>query len=277
MSSTGGSTFLRSGLLVAVSFLLSGCGGWKGLMPEKYDGIDVQRDEAVIETYSKTKEIVGANKDLYILEPFSESLLKPSLPLSEFDFFELEPGEYISGEDFPAGRYQFRYTSELLEPHLMNNATLRVTDETGQLITEELLTPYKIGYVETDLYEGTKVSLAGENFSVEMGANKELSSLLNIQPLEAGELMLTNGVWEVGKHLEAGTYVLSELPLGGYLYLFDHTTDPRVFELRVQAELDEETGEFVPVEIHLELTVKTGQKIYVKDLNQPLKLMINDK
>lgn len=271
-----GSMFFRSNVVVVMSFMLSGCAGWDGLMPEKYDGNTIQRDEAAIAAYSKTKEIVGENKDLYILEPFSESLLNPSLSLEESDFFKIEAGEYVVGEDFPAGRYQFRYMNEQLEPHLMNNATLRVTDEKDQLLTEELLTPYKVGYVETDLYEGNKVSLSGEGFSVEMGASKDLASQLVEQPLEAGEVVLTNGVWEVGKHLEAGTYVFTELPPGGYLYLFDNTLDPRVFELRGQMELNEETGEFIPVKTHLELTVENGQKMYLKDLNQPLKFTAKD-
>ena len=270
------SIFFSSSLIVVLGFLLTGCAGWNGLMPEKYDGKNVQRDKAAIEAYSKTKEIVGESKDLYILEPFSESLLKPSLPLAESDFFKMEPGEYIVGEDFPAGRYQFRYMTELLEPHLMNNATLRVTDEKDQLIVEELLTPYKTGYVETDLYAGSKISLSGESFSVEMGADEDLSLQLIEQALKTGEILLTNGVWEVGEHLEAGTYVFSEVPPGGYLYLFDRTVDPRVFELQGQSELNEETGEFMPIKTNLELTVETGQKMYLKDLIQPLKLVGKD-
>lgn len=276
MSRKGRSILLQTSVLLVMSFLLSGCASWKGLMPEKYDGKTVQRDETSIEAYSKAKEIVGESKDLYILEPFSESLLNPSLPLEESDFFKIEAGEYVVGEDFPAGRYQFRYMNEQLEPHLMNNATLRVTDEKDQLMTEELLTPYKIGYVETDLYEGNKVSLSGEGFSVEMGASKDSASQLVKQPLEVGEVLLTNGVWEVGKQLEAGTYVFTELPPGGYLYLFDNTLDPRVFELRGQMELNEETGEFIPVKTHLELTLENGQKMYLKDLNQPLKFTAKD-
>ncbi|MBM6615970.1 hypothetical protein JTF06_13845 [Desemzia sp. RIT804] len=256
-----------SNFLLGTCLFLSGCASWTGLMPEKYDGNVIEKNEAAIAGYNDHKEIIGAEKELYILEPFSEDLLRPSLPLVEKEFVSIDAGEYTVGENFSEGRYQFHYTSGLIEPYLMNNATLRVTDKNGLLIVEELLTPFTASYLEVDLYDGNRVTLRGENFSVEMGAST------NVIADEETDIVLTNGVWEVGKHLNAGTYVVSESPLSGYLYLFDETTEPRVFELGGTIEVNEETGEITAGKSDKELTFEENQKIYLKDLDQPIKLV----
>lgn len=266
-------TSLLSGLLVGSCLLLSGCASWTGLIPEKYDGNAIEADEAAIAAYNDHKEVIGAGKELFILEPFSEDLLRPSFSLTEKRFVGIDSDEYTVGEDLPEGRYQFRYVSELMEPHLMNNATLRVTDETGNLVFEELLTPFETSFLEMDLYEGNKLVLMGEDISVEIGASEsrfvEEETALSLSKMD---VLLTNGVWEVGEHLEAGTYIIPELPLSGYLYVFDDTTEPRVFELGGIAEFSEETGEMVSVESEKELSLEENQKIYLKDLSQPLEL-----
>lgn len=274
------SSCLRRHLLMIVwiagtSLLLSGCAGFTGLLPERYDGQAIEKNEEAIAAYNENQEIVGEGKELYLLEPFSEEILEPSLPLSEEPVRQMEPGMYTVGEDIPEGRYPFRYVNEMMTGP-MSNATLTIRDAEGQLILEELLSPMKMTPVEVDLREGNTVTLAGEEFPVEMGVSDNSPPMNGMGQNFEADVTLAGGIWEIGEHLEAGTYVISHQPASGYLYIFDETTEPRIIEFRGMVELDESTGQTVPVGPELELTFEENQKIYLKDMTHSLPLMLKD-
>lgn len=254
--------------LTGTSLLVGGCAGWTGLTPERYDGQDIHRNEQAIAAYQKNQEIIGEEKELYLLEPFSEELLEPPLPLTDEPTRQMEPGVYTIGEDVPTGRYQFRYVTEQMDPRNSGNATLTITDAEDRLVLRELLTPMTLVPVEVDLREGDRVTLAGENFYVEMGGRFENPAM---QESEA-DAVLSTGVWAVGEHVQPGTYLLEQQPATGYLYIFEDTSEPRIIEFFSRWAIDETTGEPVAAGPELELVLEKGQTLYVAETSQPLLL-----
>ncbi|WP_277630506.1 hypothetical protein [Atopococcus tabaci] len=255
-----------------MSVLAAGCAGWTGLAPERYDGQDIQRNEQAIAAYQKNQEIIGEEKALYLLEPFSEELLEPPLPLTDEPAHQMEPGIYTIGEDISAGRYQFRYVTENMDPRNSGNATLTITDAEDRLVLRELLSPMTPMPVEVDLREGNRVTLAGEEFFVELGGRLENPVM---QEIEA-DAVLSPGIWNVGEHVQAGTYLLEQQPAGGYLYIFEDTVEPRVIEFFSRWAIDETTGEPIATGPALELTLEEGQTLYVAETPQPLLLQLKE-
>lgn len=260
--------------LAGFSLILSGCTGWTGLLPERYDGRLIERNEEVNAAYHENQEIIGEGKEWYLLEPFSEEILAPSLPFSQAPSQQMEPGVYTAGEDFPEGRYRFLYAQDAMQNGPMNNATLRVTDSDGQLILQELLSPMSATLVEVDLKAGNIVSLAGEEFPVKMGTEALPEQLLyEMGATPEADVILYTGIWEVGEQIEAGTYTISQQPPTGFLYVFEESIEPRIYQFAGTVTFDSETGDVITESGELNLTLEDGQKIYVKDTGFPLSLM----
>jgi len=259
-------------VLIMVGVFLAGCENWTGLASERYDGMEIERDERAIEAYQKRQEIVGESKQLYLPEPFSQEMYRSSLEFQEETEELLEAKTYVVGEDLPPSRYLF----SIVDPN-QSRGTIRLEDEENQLLVEEYLNAHMgVPTVELDLYEGNQLHVMGEEFlevyataTGDIPEDLPVTQLLDQMPEEEGRVTLRAGIWEVGKHLEPAQYRIVDLPLKGMLYLFEEgETEPRVIELKGRIMFDEETGEVVPVGPPIELELTTGQKLYVHDASE---------
>lgn len=267
-----------TGLSLLSLFFLGGCTSFQGLRTPLYDGEKVIPDEQSIEIYHSSREIVGKEKAYYLTDTFSEDIFEESLPYSEEEPVLLEEGEYVVGEDLPAGRVTLQgnysvFTSENYQVHVGN---LLVRDEEGNLYFENLFhSEYGQLVAQVDLIAGHMVTVTGVDAEITAFYAAELSDspfelmseievLENLDRLEVNqpiqvngeEVTLTAGIFEVGEQLETGTYELLAVSAvhDTEMYLFSKGEEVRVFELL--ADNYEEKGEVVQIELEV------GDKIY---------------
>lgn len=285
--------FNRLVLGLSTGLVLSGCSSFMGLRQPLYDGQPVEPDEEAIATYEKTGEISGEEKEYYFRYPFSEDIYQPSLDYSENESVLLTDSNYKIGEDLPAGRVSLlgngsAFASDNYEVHVGN---LKIYDEQGEIYFENLFhSLYGPLVAQVDFRPGHTIEIIGndaeisvfytENFPENpyqlMDPPQVLENLGRIgveQPLtQDGDIVhLKAGIYEVGLHLEAGTYEVLDVfaPQSTELYLFREGEEPRVFELTLNEiiynvdeeeieEVPEETPEIDPIQIDLQ----EGDKIY---------------
>lgn len=266
--------------------LLSAC-SYNGLRKPLYDDEPIQPNEAAIETYRESAEVVGAEKEFYIRYPFSKDILQESLDYSNEEPFLLEEGQYIIGEDLPAGRAtllgnQSSFSTENYDVHVGN---LIVRDASDEVYFENLFhSEYGQLTAQLDLLPGHEMTIIGTEPEITVFYEERLPKdpyrLMELpilienlgradvqQPLEIFEegrvIHLTAGIYEVGVHLAAGEYIVSDLvaPHNTEMYVFDESSDPRVIELLLtHSEAEEESQD---LEEKGKIKLADGEKIYL--------------
>lgn len=273
-------------------FIMSGCSGFTGVRQPLYDGEKVEPKEEAIETYHASSEIIGPEKDYYLRNTFSEDIYQPSLDYSDNEPVLLTTGEYIIGEDVPAGRVSLLgnesvFTADNYDIHPGN---LTIYDEAGELYFENLFhSLYGPLVAQVDFIPGHTIEIVGTETEITAFYSAEFPEdpyvLMDLptvienqgftevqQPLaeiEEDVIMLAAGIYEVGVHLEPGTYEMTDVyaPHSTEMFLFQGDDEPRVFELLLnQKVIFVEEGE--PVEVTEEerdyprIVLETGDKIY---------------
>lgn len=257
------------GFITIITFFLTGCTGWTGLIPEQYDGKQIERDEEAIEAFEDRQEIVGKAKELYLDEPFSSNIHQPALSFEGTTETLLEEKMYVIGEDLPESRYLFA----IVEPG-RNSGHIRLEDAEGNRIADEYLDIQSgIMTVELDLHEGNLLHVSGgEKLGIYASASGELADELPIsgwieemnRVASEDSNTLQTGIWEVGAQLSAGEYKLVDQPRTGFIYIFSkNETEPRIIEMQgayTTGANDPEVVETGPV---TSLTLKEGDKLYL--------------
>lgn len=288
-------------LLFTISLtVLAGCSSFNGIRTPLYDGQPVESKEEAIETYRKTGEVAGAEKEYYIRYPFSEDIYAPSLAYPEAEPVLLREGSYTIGEDLPAGRATLLgnesvFSPESYEAHVGN---MIIRDEAGEVYFENLFhSLYGQSTVQVDLREGHEINIVGTDAEVTVFYAEELPEdpyilmdlpellitmgrMETVQPIEQAEdgktVSLTAGIYEVGVHLEPGMYEVTSVfaPHATEMYLFRTGEEPRVFELLLGQDViffdpemlmaeDIEMPDFeIPEKSNIEIELLAGDKIY---------------
>lgn len=279
--------------LTIVLLLLTSCSKYTGLRTPLYDGQPIKPNEAAIETYRATAEVIDAEKEYYIRYPFSEDILRKSLDYPSEEPFLLEEGRYIIGEDLPAGRASLlgnesSFSTENYDVHVGN---LIIRDATGEIYFENLFhSEYGQLTAQLDLISGHAITIIGKEAEITVFYEESLPEkpyvLMDLpdlienldrvnvqQPIqileERGIVYLTAGIYEVGQHLAAGDYVLSNLiaPHHTEMYVFDKSSTPQVIELLMGKPTDlKESQESLKERAKIEL--KDGEKIYLNLVNR---------
>jgi hypothetical protein len=271
---------------------LTGCAGFNGVRAPLYDGAPVEPDEAAIDVYQESGEVVGDEKDYYFRYPFSEEVTAPSLGYPDEAPVLLEAGEYTIGEDLPAGRASLLGNESVFtgENYDVQVGNFVIRDASGAVYFENLFhSAYGQLSAQVDLISGHTIEIIGETPEItvfyeaafpddpyllmeppELLVNQE--ELAVTQPLVSNEgqdfVQLTAGIYEVGEHLEAGTYRISAVsaPHNTELFLFHEGEEARVFELIVNqnpVDIEEEAEEIGAMDEELpEIQLETGDKIY---------------
>lgn len=276
----------RLPFVLATLFILVGCNGFTGIREPLYDGRPIQRDEEAIEIYNESGEIVGEEKDYYFRYPFSEDIYEPSLDFPDQEPFLLRDGEYVIGEDVASGRVtllgnQSVFTSENYDVHLGN---FIIRDEEGEIYFENLFhAAYGQLVAQVDLIPGHTIEIIGRAPEITVFYSEQIPEdpyilmdppqlLLNLEQLSVQQPIrrmkdditgLTAGIYEIGTHLEAGTYEILDFYAvhSTAIYLFNEEEDPRVFELVVD---EEKIPEDLDLEDNLEIELQEGEKIYLE-------------
>lgn len=263
-----------TGLFLLSLFFLGGCTSFQGLRTPLYDGEKIIPDKKSIDVYHSSREIVGKEKDYYLNHTFSEDIFEEGLSYSEDEPVLLEEGEYVVGEDLPAGRVTLQgnysmFTSDNYQVHVGN---LLVRDPEENLYFENLFhTEYGQLVAQVDFISGHEITVTGVDaeitafYTPELPENPyELMSSIEVlenldrleinQPIQMNgdEITLTAGIFEVGNHLEAGTYELLAVSAvhDTEMYLFRRDEGIRVFELL--ADNYEEKEEVIQIELQEE-------------------------
>lgn len=270
-----------------VFIILTACADFNGIRDPLYDGKEVVPDEAAIETYHESGEVIGDEKDYYVRYPMSADIYNSSLAFPEAEPRLLEAGEYIVGEDLPAGRAillsnESVFTRENTVVHVGN---MTLYDEADEVYFENLFhTNYGQLTTQVDLIPGHRMEIIGTDTEITVFYEAELPEnpyilmdppelLVNLdrlavqQPLtisEAGDQVeISAGIYEVGEHFEPSTYDITNVQAvhSTELFLFRAGEEPRVFELKNMGEdmaEDETEGAGNPQQIEL----RAGDKIY---------------
>lgn len=276
-----------------VLLALSGCSEFTGIRQPLYDGQAVEENEEAIAVYHETGEIIGEEKEYYFRYPFSEDIYQPSLDYTEDEPTLLNDGEYIIGEDIPAGRVSLLgnesvFSSENYEAHVGN---FIIYDEAGEVYFENIFhTLYGPLVAQVDFISGHRIEIIGEDAEISafyaeefpedpyllMDPPQMLETLGRIevqQPITVVEdtTTLTAGIYEVGVHLEPGTYEVTDFFAvhNTEMYVFHEGEEPRVFELIIDSAnfemVDEELVEVMDEtseENNIQIELQEGDKIY---------------
>lgn len=283
---------LKTGGVLLFGLFLAGCSNFTGLRAPLYDGEPISTDEESIAAYQQSREITGEEKDYYIRHPFSEAIYEPSLETTDNEPVLLEEGVYTIGEDLPAGRVSLLgnesvFTSENNEVHV-GNLTIRDADD--MLYFENLFhSQYGQLVAQVDFIPGHTVEIIGDDPEITVFYDEQFPEdpyvlmdppelLVNLdrvevnQPLVQDEenqsVTLTAGIYEIGKHLEAGSYEMKTVsaPHSTELFRFREGEDPSVFELiptRRQLPVDDEEEAVEPAIEAPVIELAAGDKIYL--------------
>ena len=276
--------------LVLFMFTLGGCSEFNGIRKPLYDSQLIEPDEEAINTYQETREITDEEKNYYFRYPFSEAIYEQSLPYPDEEPVLLTEGEYRIGEDLPAGRVtlignESVFTSENNEVHVGN---FIIRDEANDVYFENLFhTDYGQSVAQVDLINDYSIEIIGSDPEITVFYSDTLPKdpyilmdppkvLVNLERLETPQAIeldeenhtvsLSAGIYEVGEHLEPGTYELTDVQSvhSTELYLFREGEEPRVFELLVNnsSEDEELTLQEQIAEGYPQIELQTGDKIY---------------
>lgn len=220
----------KTSLLLVVpvlGILLSGCVGFRGLRTPKYDGEPVERNEDAIALYERTQQINEENESLYFRYPLSETLKKPSLVFSDEASVTLEKGTYTVGDDLPAGRVilEGQPSDFRSEVFIIRAGNLTVYDEEGIVAFENHFQEI-VGVMQAvvDLREGQTVEVEGDDPGIDVHYSEDNASMM-METTESDQIALMAGHYEVGEHLEPGTYTLEGVAAPRTPVLYQFTED----------------------------------------------------
>ncbi|WP_368645365.1 hypothetical protein AB4027_10985 [Alkalibacterium putridalgicola] len=282
--------------------ILSGCSNFAGIRTPLYDGEPVEPNEEAIEEYAKTQKINEENEAHYYRYPLSETLFEPSLDFSDEEMVTLEKGAYTVGEDLPSGRVIFEGHPSDFSPDvfIIRAGNVTVYDTEG-VVTFENHFQENSGVMQAvvDLREGQTIQVEGETPEIFVhynedaaGTDPESETEMEAETDSSRTVALMAGHYEVGRHIDAGTYTLEtiEAPRTPVLYHFtdgdievveltqNRGASPRVppdvleewFELgRITEDEYEQNKELIenkPDKAVIELT--DGDKLYLPMLNR---------
>ncbi|MER2063659.1 MAG: hypothetical protein ABS873_03350 [Alkalibacterium sp.] len=238
--------------------VLTGCSSFAGLRTPLYDGNPVETNDEAIKQYAETQRINEENEANYFRYPLSETLSEPSLEFSDAERVTLEKGTYTVGEDLPSGRVMFEGHPSNFSPDvfIIKAGNVTVYDTEGVITFENHFQEGNgVMRAVVDLRDGQTIEVEGDtpevdvNYSEETAENALLPDPeifiedeldLESDPESEAEsvedqsssVTLMAGHYEVGKHLEAGTYTLENVsaPRTAVLYHFTES-DTDVVEL----------------------------------------------
>lgn len=271
--------------------LLTGCSEFNGLRKPIYDGEAVIPDEDAIEIYRISGEIIGEDKENYLRYPFSEDIHLDSLPYKEYEPELITDGKYVIGEDVPAGRVSLlgNESSFSQESYDVQVGNLVIYDEAGDVYFENLFHPlYGQLVAQVDFIAGHTIEIIGQDAEITAFYTEEFPEdpyvlmdppqiLENLDQLRVSNptvkdetnqsVQLTAGIYEVGVHLEPGTYAytLMQAPHNTELFLFREGEEVRVFELLLLPQLLYTDGEELPENRQSssqQIELQAGDKIY---------------
>lgn len=275
--------FKGIGLVALVGFILTGCSGFNGFRQPLYDGSSVVVDDEAIETYQASREITGKEKDYYFRYPFSEAIYEESLDYPAVEPLLLEEGEYTIGEDLPAGRVSLLSNLSVFsrDNAVIRVGNLKVYDEQGTIYFENLFhSEYGALVAQVDFISGHRIEIIGERPEItvfyeeafpeepyvlmnppEVLVNLDRVDVKNPIIQEDDLVELSAGIFEVGVHIEPGSYEIQSVdaPHNTEMYLFQSDEETRVFELLVTSDvesIDENADTYPTIELQL------GDKIY---------------
>lgn len=278
------SKFKGLGLLSIVSVVLIGCSGFNGIRQPLYDGKPVEVDEEAIGTYETSREVTGEEKEYYLRYPFSDTIYEESLGYPEVEPILLEEGEYVIGENLPAGRVSLLsnesfFSSENTVIHVGN---LTIYDEQKTVYFENLFhSEYGQLAAQVDLIPGHQIEIIGERPEITVFYEENFPEepyilmdppevLVNLGRLdvrnpvihEEDGVELSSGIFEVGVHIEAGRYEIQHVdaPHNTEMYLFQAGEEERVFELLVSPDLESAAEQ---EEAYPTIELQRGDKIYL--------------
>lgn len=221
---------MAAGLFLVLLLFLSGCSNFAGIRAPLYDGQPVEPDEEAIEQYAKTQQINKENEGHYFRYPLSETLSEPSLDFShDEETVLLEAGTYIVGDDLPAGRvvlegHPSNYSPEVFLIYAGNLTIYDVND--GVAFENHFQERSGVMRAMIDLREGQRIEVEGEDPRINVLYSEDAAETLP-QVDDADRVMLMAGHYEVGEHLDAGTYAIESVaaPRTPVLY---HFTDGEI-------------------------------------------------
>lgn len=270
------------------SVLLVGCSDFNGLRDPLYDGKPVKPDEEAIDIYHETREITGAEKDYYIRYPFSSAITDSSLSYPEEEPVLLEDGKYVIGEDLPTGRATLIGNESVFgsENTVIHVGNLTIRDAEEELYFENVFhSEYGPLVTQVDLIDGHTLEIIGTGPEITVFYSESLPDdpyilmdppelLVNLERLDFEQpiiedeksVRLTAGIYEVGNHLEPGTYELGAVyaPHNTEMVVFREGEELKVYELLTTA-MPAEGEEAVEVQdegASPKIELQAGDKIY---------------
>lgn len=278
---------LSAGLLLLM-VIAAGCSEFTGLRQPLYDGNPVEPNEEAIAAYQESHEIVGPEKEFYLRYPFSEAIYEESLSHPDEEPFLLGEGIYTVGEDLPAGRVSLLGNESIFssENNAVHVGNLMIRDELDAVYFENLFhSDYGQLVAQVDLIEGHLIEIIGDDPQITVFYSEEFPEdpyvlmdppqvLVNLERLyvpqpvmiKGESIQLTAGIYEVGKHLEAGRYEVQTVraPHNTELIRFREGEELTVYELLRTPEMDAEEGTEVnePTIDYPTIEFEFGDKIY---------------
>lgn len=253
---------------IGVTLLLAGCTGFNGVRTPLYDGESFEPDQEKIAVFEEHNEVIGEEKDDYFRYPFSDAILLPTLAFTNEEPVLLREGEYVVGEDIPAGRVNLLGNQSYFQAN--ENQRVRignviVRDEEGTIFFENHFhSAYGVLQAQVDFHEGHTVEVIGDRPEITAFYEEELPEdpyiLMDLPDVIVGtpmeeefsveettdeRAMLYSGIWEVGVHLDAGTYTIVDFqaPRDSELYIFHEGQEPRVIVLSLR-QLSKQASSF---------------------------------
>ncbi|GEM_PF-5025968 len=202
-----------------------------------FTGCQPQPSEKVL-SYQTNYEITGDEKEK-LLENMSESIYDSIDRTNAMAKEMVVDAIYKEGKDItvPEGRYQ-------ISGQLSGNVYIR--DENGGLLLHELIAPPPLG-IET-----ITVDLSGSHI-IHVNSFEQVF----ITPVETKvSTDLSTGIWEVGKDIKEGTYVVTGDDLG-YLQIFEKGQSPHIYEV-----IGGDSG------TKIDVLLKKGQKLKITGTTQ---------
>ena len=288
----------RKSLLLTVLILLlifmTGCSDFAGLRKPLYNGNPVDPNEEAIKAYQESGEIVGTEIEFYFRYPFSEAIYNDSLTYTNEEPLLLGEGTYIIGEDIPAGRVSLLGNESVFssENNAVHVGNMMIRDEEDMVYFENLFhSDYGQLITQVDFIENHTIEIIGNDPQITVFYSEEFPEdpyilmdppqvLVNLGRLETPQpvikegqsIQLTAGIYEVGKHIEAGQYTIQivRAPYNTELFRFRAGEEPVVYELLQTAEM-ENAGELENLS-YPTIEFEDGDKIY-PNLIHTLKLL----
>lgn len=213
------------GLVLASGLMLAACSTDDGTVEE--DATNAEPTESVVDTEEESEESSGAQGAM------SDTLSGVR---------NLEDGQYVVGEDVPAGRYVI--TGQEPGNLMIENNENRNTSIMETLNDEDI--DMGVPSATVDLTEGDEIELMG----------LELTTFTPVKERTRSDV-LTTGTWDVGTDIEPGSYeVTTTGSKSGKIMVYEGIGELPLVDQPIDPE-----GELGPESVTLEL--EEGQQVIV--------------